>query len=101
MTRFPLGSSILRPFWRAPTLRGRGSGRNPSADSSATASQSENLVFEREVFNYPRYERRNPFAPLLSGDEAGPRFEGSSCSVIISSRRTRPDRWPFSGRRVE
>ncbi len=33
------------------------------------------LVFSREVFTYPTYERRNPFTPLISGDLAGPRFE--------------------------
>ncbi len=32
------------------------------------------LVFEREVFYYPDYQRRNPFRPL-TGDESGPRFE--------------------------
>jgi hypothetical protein len=32
------------------------------------------LVFEREVFSYPTFQRRNPFVPL-TGDETGPRFE--------------------------
>ena len=32
------------------------------------------LVFEREVFSYPTFQRRNPFTPL-TGDESGPRFE--------------------------
>jgi len=45
---------------------------------------SVTLVFEREVFVYPQYERRDPFAPLLSGDEAGPRFEGLRLLGIIS-----------------
>jgi len=36
---------------------------------------SVDLVVEREAFLYPRYERRNPFAPLLSGGDSGPRFE--------------------------
>ncbi len=33
------------------------------------------LVMRREVFQYPDYARRNPFAPLLSADGGGPRFE--------------------------
>lgn len=33
------------------------------------------LVMQREVFRYPDYARRNPFAPLLSADGGGPRFE--------------------------
>ena len=34
-----------------------------------------NLVFDREVFMYQRMGRRDPFFPLLSQDESGPRFE--------------------------
>jgi len=33
------------------------------------------LVFEREVFTYPAFERRNPFRPLTGVDAVGPRFE--------------------------
>ena len=32
------------------------------------------LVFEREVFHYPSFQRRNPFRALVAG-EGGPRFE--------------------------
>ncbi len=41
------------------------------------------LVFSREVFSYPTYERRNPFIPLISGDIAGPRFEELSLLGIV------------------
>jgi len=41
------------------------------------------LVFSREVFSYPTYERRNPFTPLISGDIAGPRFEELSLLGIV------------------
>lgn len=37
--------------------------------------QATELVFEREVFQYPGLQRRNPFRPLLAADEGGPRFE--------------------------
>ena len=33
------------------------------------------LAFEREVFSYPAYERRNPFKTLLADGGGGPRFE--------------------------
>ncbi|MEZ4417442.1 MAG: hypothetical protein R3E10_16935 [Gemmatimonadota bacterium] len=45
-------------------------GSGPPPDTSGTE-----LVFEREVFSYPSFARRNPFRPLASGDESGPRFE--------------------------
>ncbi|MDH5590351.1 MAG: hypothetical protein OEZ65_04570 [Gemmatimonadota bacterium] len=43
------------------------------------------LVYEREIFSYPRYERRNPFRPLLSSDEGAPRFEQLRVLGIIYS----------------
>lgn len=42
------------------------------------------LVFEREIFTYPAYERANPFAPLV-GDASGPRFEDLRLLGIIHS----------------
>ena len=38
-------------------------------------ADSTDLVFEREVFAYPNYSRRNPFIPLVDDDASGPRFE--------------------------
>jgi hypothetical protein len=48
-----------------------------SATDSAAASEPDSLqlVFEREVFNYPQYERRNPFQPFTGVEVSGPRFE--------------------------
>jgi hypothetical protein len=48
-------------------------------------SDSVSLVFEREVFFYPQYQRRDPFAALSSGDESGPRFEGLKLLGVIFS----------------
>ena len=46
------------------------------AQNPPSASQdTRELSFEREVFTYPEYARRNPFAPLLSAEGGGPRFE--------------------------
>lgn len=43
------------------------------------------LVFEREVFAYPGYQRRNPFKPLVAGSEGGPRFEHLRLMGILYS----------------
>lgn len=43
------------------------------------------LVFEREVFDYPDFERRNPFVPLLTTTGGGPRFEQVQLLGIIHS----------------
>lgn len=43
------------------------------------------LVFEREVFVYPAYARRDPFRPLLRGLESGPRFEEVTLTGILYS----------------
>ena len=50
-----------------------------------TPPDSVTLVFEREVFFYPQYQRRDPFSPLVSGDENGPRFEGLKLLGVIYS----------------
>ena len=53
----------------------------PGAD---TLLEETELVFEREVFDYPEFARRNPFRPLV-GTGAGPRFESMSLGAIIYS----------------
>lgn len=53
--------------------------RRPAAPDTA------DLVFEREVFFYPQYERRNPFVRLLSGAEGGPRFEEIRLIAVVFS----------------
>lgn len=55
-------------------------------DSTATAeAPPTQLVFEREVFSYPTFVRRNPFAPLSSNSAGGPRFDVISLRGIIYS----------------
>ncbi len=50
------------------------------------------LSFEREVFAYPEYARRNPFKTLLTADGGGPRFESLLLLGILYS--------PFAGESV-
>jgi hypothetical protein len=48
-------------------------------------STETELVFQREVFQYPAFTRRNPFRPLLGADGGGPRFEQLSLIGIVYS----------------
>ncbi|MFQ5536180.1 MAG: hypothetical protein ACE5GJ_01890 [Gemmatimonadota bacterium] len=43
------------------------------------------LVFEREAFVYPTFQRRNPFKPLVAADQGGPRFEQLRLMGVIYS----------------
>jgi hypothetical protein len=43
------------------------------------------LVFEREVFAYPAFQRRNPFRALVAADQGGPRFEQLRLMGVIYS----------------
>lgn len=51
------------------------------------ATPAANLVFEREVFSYPTFERRNPFQSLLATSAGGPRFEQMRLEGIIFSEQ--------------
>ncbi len=58
---------------------------SPTAQAPSQAdpiADTLRLNFEREVFNYPSFQRRNPFAPL-TGDESGPRFEEVELQMVI------------------
>lgn len=47
--------------------------------------QQAELIAEREVFQYPLYERRNPFKALVAGVEGAPRFDQLRLMGIIYS----------------
>ncbi|MFH1765873.1 MAG: hypothetical protein ABIF09_16925 [Gemmatimonadota bacterium] len=57
----------------------------PPPTSPPQRPDSVDLVFQREAFFYPGYERRNPFAPLQRGNESGPRIEDIRLIGIIYS----------------
>lgn len=55
----------------------------------AERRDSVDLRAEREVFDYPEFQRRNPFK-ALTGTEGGPRFEQMQLTgVILSSVSSR------------
>ena len=77
---------VLTSGWLVP-------GALVGQDTSAPqAPDSVTLAFEREVFTYPQYERRNPFKTLLSADGGGPRFESLLLLGVLFS--------PFAGESI-
>ena len=65
--------------------------QDPQDAAAQASADSLTLAFEREVFTYPDYARRNPFRSLLGGDE-GPRFESLILLGILYS--------PFAGESI-
>ena len=64
----------------------------PAQQPGRQLEDSLALAFEREVFAYPEYERRNPFKTLVSADGGGPRFENLLLLGILYS--------PFAGESI-
>ncbi len=60
----------------------------PADQGSMPASDSIQLVFEREVFTYPDFERRNPFRALTGEEGSLPRFEDMVLLGVVLSSRT-------------
>lgn len=51
----------------------------------AQQQERAELVFQREIFEYPSFTRRNPFEPLVGPGGGGPRFEQLSLIGIMYS----------------
>ena len=64
----------------------------PAQQPGTQLEDSLALAFEREVFVYPEYERRNPFRTLVSAEGGGPRFESLLLLGILYS--------PFAGESI-
>lgn len=54
-------------------------------DPPPTPPPATELAFEREVFEYPTFQRRNPFRALTAGDQGGPQFDQVRLMGIIYS----------------
>jgi len=48
-----------------------------------SAEPETELVFEREVFEYPSFPRSNPFLALSASDQGGPRYDQLTLTGII------------------
>ncbi|MEX2528987.1 MAG: hypothetical protein WEA09_15250 [Gemmatimonadota bacterium] len=85
-SRFPSGRVLLAPTLLAAILVADSSEAQEQQGRQAQATRdSVDLVFEREVFTYPSFTRRNPFRPLTSGPDSGPQFEELSLIGVIYS----------------
>lgn len=66
--------------------QGQGAQGQGAQGQDPAQADTVQLVFERERFTYPTFQRRNPFR-ALTGQESGPRFEELTFrGAILSSR---------------
>ncbi len=68
-------------------LPGSAEAQGPGTPAQAPGAEARDLtlVYDREVFTYLGQERRDPFRPLTSQSDMGPRFEALSLQGIIYS----------------
>jgi hypothetical protein len=76
-------TAALQPLAIAAQLPGLTPPASPEQAAPAPPQAEPELVFERELFEYPSFARRNPFQPLAAGGEL--RFETLSLIGIIYS----------------
>ena len=77
-----LGAVLLLPM----AVEAQQDPGEPSPPVQTVASDDEpraELTFEREIFSYPTFSRRNPFQPLLASEEGGPRWEGMRLEGVV------------------
>ncbi len=77
-----LGAALLLPA----TLEAQdpvGQGATAAVATPPGGVEQAELAFEREVFVYPTFTRRNPFQTLLAGADAGPRWETMRLEGIL------------------
>jgi type II secretory pathway component PulC len=97
MARVPLLFGLFASFLAVSAEAAEGQQGAPAQEQDTVQ-----LVLEREVFNYPAFQRRNPFRPLTGLDE-GPRFEDlvlrgviqtadAGASVALLAHRSDPSR---------
>lgn len=55
------------------------------AQEAPPPGDTTELVVRREIFIYPAFERRDPFAPLVGVGDGGPRFEELTLMGVIWS----------------
>ena len=65
----------------APPVRAQ----DPSGPDAAAPAIDTSSVLMREVFTYPRGDRRDPFEPLSAHDDLGPQFRDLDLAGIIYS----------------
>lgn len=77
----------LGPALAAGSAEAQQAGQQPAgqqqAESETATAESIMLVYDREVYVYNGDNRRDPFRPLSSATDMGPRFEMLSLQGII------------------
>jgi len=88
MIRRPLGALVLLAV--ALPLFAVAQGRRPAPAAPVSVPTADlprdsagNIVFRREVYNYPRAGRRDPFASLIVSGDIRPLIADLEVSVII------------------
>ncbi len=74
-----VGAALLVPL-SAVAQEGQGGQTPPPPTPPGIEAE---LTFEREVFTYPTFTRRNPFKPLLANNTDGPRWETMRLEGIV------------------
>lgn len=67
------------------SLSAQQAGEQPAGDAASAGDTAGNAVYQREVFDYPATNRRNPFATLDAGIRSGPQFDNLVLSGVIFS----------------
>ncbi len=75
-------ASLLPGCSDAPEATAQGAPTGQQGAAPPAAADTFQLVFEREVFAYPAFQRRNPFAPITA-ETAGPRFEDLELQMVV------------------
>jgi hypothetical protein len=76
------GAVLGAVLFLTPSLSAQ-QGEDRVVTSVAAEEPEAELAFEREVFSYPTFARRNPFEPLLASTDGGPRWEGMRLEGVV------------------
>lgn len=84
MTSFRVLGAVLGAMLVLPlALEAQAGSVTRASTSTDPETREAELAFEREVFTYPSFSRRNPFQPLLASESGGPRWEGMRLEGIV------------------
>ena len=60
-----------------------GVGQEPREQEPREVESDTVQIYQREIFEYPSLNRRDPFLPLTAGQQLGPRFEDLQLSGVL------------------
>lgn len=78
-----IGAALILPATLAAQDPAGSTSTGAVAAVQVNGDEQAELAFEREVFTYPTFTRRNPFQTLLASDDSGPRWEGMQLEGIL------------------